>query len=405
MATAKDAVIVGHVETARINLAFTAQNLERSSDWDYLHLDRTTGKPRLYPDCPQCTPGRIDRCVLYRKAGRHQCRLQGTPRQDNDAQIAFKRQQLKTMLSLLFNAADLTNDIKETISGNPLLLPKNLYDMQEKAKKTAEYIKNNLDQLERGGKLVQEMIKLKDELVAFHNELRRIRWDVEELVPEVERIEKAMVVARASIDRGIARELPLPPEQQTSFNRTPFDDILNYTKAKLDLALLAWESGLPVVTKVKEKADAVYNAIPNKTADDTAAYNAFVSSYNTFNSILTTKREDRINELTAIGNAWRQTLISLLNRYLAISLGTPVVLADGSGRNTVDPALALDDMERRAWKAEYAALLSVPTGPAIVPAKTGTGTNEWHEYTARYRTDFWSTWMPTAGPGRAPTPA
>jgi hypothetical protein len=240
------------------------------------------------------------------------------------------------------------------------------------------------------------------ETEAIYHAYRRVQADVETLLPEVKRIETAMAVARESIARGMA--MPLPPDQQDRFGGEPFNNNLTAVKTDLDAADLPWESGLPIMEDVKKKADAVYVAIPSKTADDTAAYNSFVSSYNTFKTNLQTARENRIEELTVLGNAWRETLISILNRYLAISLGSPVALADCSGRNSVDASLALDDMERRAWKSEYATLLAAPTGRPLCPPRTAAG-DAWHEYTARYPPASWRRLNAYDRPGKALTPA
>ncbi len=201
-------------------------------------------------------------------------------------------------------------------------------------------------------------------------------------MPEVTRIERARLVAQEAIERGMT--MPLLPDEQDHFGGDPFNDDLDTVKAGLDEAELPWESGLPIIQDVKTKADEVYNAIPEKTEEDTAAYNAFVASYNTFKNDLTEARNISVNELTALGNAWRETLIAILNSYLEISLGEPVALNNCSGRNSVDTSLVLDDIDPRSWKSEYGTFLSATTGPAIVPSQAGYGANEWHEYAVNY---------------------
>ncbi len=273
--------------------------------------------------------------------------------------------------------------------------------MQENAEKNAGFHLKNFDKLNRPAPS-SSTGDLMVETEAIYHAYRRVQADVETLLPEVKRIETAMAVARESIARGMA--MPLPPDQQDRFGGEPFNNNLTAVKTDLDAADLPWESGLPIMEDVKKKADAVYVAIPSKTADDTAAYNSFVSSYNTFKTNLQTARENRIEELTVLGNAWRETLISILNRYLAISLGSPVALADCSGRNSVDASLALDDMERRAWKSEYATLLAAPTGRPLCPPRTAAG-DAWHEYTARYPPASWRRLNAYDRPGKALTPA
>jgi alpha-tubulin suppressor-like RCC1 family protein len=218
--------------------------------------------------------------------------------------------------------------------------------------------------------------------MAIYRDLRRKRGDVETLIPEVQRIEKAMTMARYSINSGM--EMPLPPTEQASFDSTPFNTNLNAVKADLHLAEITWESGLEILEQVKMLADNIYNAIPDKSSEDTTAHSNFVSSYNDFKSSLTTNRDNKINDLNALGAEWKQTLIPILEDYLNISLGEPVALADCSDRNEVNGYLLLDDSEPRAWKSSYATVLSSPSGPPILPVQAGTGSSEWHEYTAAY---------------------
>jgi hypothetical protein len=67
--------------------------------------------------------------------------------------------------------------------------------MNEEAKKTAENIQKKFDKLQQGGLLVKELTKLKNVIMAIFRDVRRKRWDVETLIPEVTRIEKTMEIA------------------------------------------------------------------------------------------------------------------------------------------------------------------------------------------------------------------
>jgi alpha-tubulin suppressor-like RCC1 family protein len=373
MATAKASVDSGDIAAAKINLAYTAKNLEQSASWAHSIWMERQSNPGYNPITLNDLPAELTVGYYADKIAGISVKYKEMIVKLKEAKEARARQQLKIWLQLLFNMVSLGKEIKDSITGNPLLLPKNLYEMQENAQKNAEFIQKNFDKLEQAGTLVKHLEDLMAETVAIYYEFRRVQADVETLIPEVKRIETAMAVARESIKQGMNRALP--PAQLSEFNNN-----LQATKTELDKADLAWESGLVMINDLLTKAQAVYDALPVKTQQDTDTLN----SYKTFKTNLTTARETRIEELTTLGNAWRTTLISILNQYLAISLGNPVALADCSGRNSVDASLALDDMERRAWKSEYAALLSAPTGPPIVPARDGSGADEWHEYTAQY---------------------
>ncbi|MCK9275994.1 MAG: hypothetical protein M0P57_12985 [Syntrophales bacterium] len=376
------AVESGDPGSAKTSLEYVARNLEMSSAWSAFIWSERQTNPGYSPITLNALP--VSLTVSYYTSGMDASRAsyRDMIAKIEEAQIAYKTQQLRTMLSLLFNAVDMANDIHGAITGNPLLLPKNLYDMNEKAKQTAQYIQNNFDKLQQGGLLVRELTKLKDEVVAIYRDLRQTRWNVEILVPEVNRIEKAMAVARNSINSGM--DMPIPPDSQASFDSAPYNANLDAVEADLAIAEMAWESGLEIIEGVKTIADSVYNSIPAKTDGDTSAYNSFVSSYNTFKSSLTEGRNSKINELQALGEEWRQVLTSILQTYMNISLGNPVTLSDCSDRHEADASLVLDDSEPRAWKPEYATLLSAPTGPPIVPVQTGIGAGDWYEYTASY---------------------
>jgi hypothetical protein len=140
MANAVTAVESGDPGSAKTSLEFVARNLEKSSAWSAFIWSERQTNPGYVPITLNELPPSLTVAYYTTRMDDSRGTYKDMIAKIEEAQIAYKKQQLEAMLSLLFNAVEMANDIHGAITGNPLLLPKNLYDMNEKADQTAEYI-------------------------------------------------------------------------------------------------------------------------------------------------------------------------------------------------------------------------------------------------------------------------
>ena len=381
MAQATAAVQAGGYDQAKTQLAATARNLEQASTWAYYIWDERKANPSYIPAALNSLPDELKVSYYKSRMDATKARYTELLGEIDKARIQLGLKKFQTLLSILTGMVNLSKGIVDTIKDNPLMAPKNLIDLQAQVEEDAANIQVNFIKLEASGQLVDRLIRLKDNVVNLFRELRTVRQGINVLIPEVERIEAAMPMALDSIQRGLS--MPLPPAPQASFDGTPYTADLTVVESGLDVSELPWESGLTIINEFYAEAQAAYNAL-TPTPEDAQAWNDFNTWYNTWESNLTTPRENNIQELNALGEAWRQELISILSDYMAISFGSRVPLSDCSGHDPIPEELELTWTDPRAWKSEYNTALGASAGPYIEPSQTGTLSSDWHELVIGY---------------------
>jgi len=382
LALAVTAVAQGNYEETKGQLAATARNLEKSASWAHFIWAERQDNPGYVPATLNPLPQELTEKYYDDMMTSTKADYEALLKKIEEAQYQLGIQKLKTMTSMLSGAASLGKGIVDTIKGNPLMAPKTLLDLQKKVQEDVIYIEKHLISLESAKLLPKRLTNLKKNVVKLAQEIRKVRDSIIILGPELKRIKTAMPMALNAIQQGM--DIPLPPGPKTVFDSTPFKTEITTVENGLEIAQLPWESGIVILDEIYIHAQTAYNAIAVPTPEDTTAWSNFDNEYNTKKSSLTAPRNDHIQQLTALGDAWRGALITILNQFMAISFGSPVPLEDCSAHNPIAPSLELDSTDSRAWKTDYETMLSAPTGPAIVPAQAGSFENDWHEYAINY---------------------
>ncbi len=147
---AQSSVAEGDFAQAKKDLEYTAKNLENSSTWAAVIWAERHDKPDYVPVTLKDLPDELTVKYYTDKMDETKDKYEELLVNIGKAQIAQKKQELKTMLSVLFNAIKLTSEIVGTIKSNPIFIPKKLSDMNENSKKAAEYIEKKLRQIGKG---------------------------------------------------------------------------------------------------------------------------------------------------------------------------------------------------------------------------------------------------------------
>ncbi len=380
--SAATAVQTGKYDESKSLLEATANNLENANSWAYFIWTERQSDPDYVPasldDLPQELTVKYYDDLMVATQDQYTDMLQKI----QEAQIQLGIKKFQTLFGICESAVNLSKGITDTLTGNPLMAPKTLYDLHKQVQVDVAYIKEHFTALESAKQLPKHLIHLKDNLVKLFRELRRVREKILVLTPQLKRIEIAFPMALNSIQQGL--DMPLPSGPKPVFDSTPYTAELTQVEGGLTQAELSWESGLMILDEIHVQAKDAYNAIVSPTSEDDRTWKDFESLFTTRKTAIISPRGDDIQVLTALGDEWRQALIGILNQFMEISFGSPVPLKDCSAHKTIDPSLDLDWYDSRVWKTEYATVLGAPVGPDILPAQAGSAENDWHEVAINY---------------------
>jgi hypothetical protein len=241
----------------------------------------------------------------------------------------------------------------------------------------------NYDTMKAGGLLLAKLQETRAKTVVAFGEARKVRLAVRALMPDLRRAEELILVGQASLAQGMG--LPTPPKPGPAFGANGFHDLLDAIKSSFDAGSLPYDAALEAGTAACTQADQDFAALATPTPVDQDAYDQLHTRCLSLEADWGVQYRADLATLATLETTWKNALTPVLNAYLNLGFGSPLVLQDCSAANAYDPLLNIYD-EDQAWAlwdgmAEefiqpFAKDLAKLSGPAIVSGGEGfTGTS------------------------------
>jgi len=393
LAEAAEAVREGDQARAAALLASTARNLQRwtGSMAQVVVQDRQQWgefAPPVVNDLPEeldVTYYQATLASMQDKYAQYRSRL-ASLEQDN---TAAGRQLLFNSLKALANTA---KGIYEAVTDqNIFKVGYNIINLAAQIEGDIADIEASYITLEGGRTLYERLLRSKAMHVELFREVRRVYGAVQQLQPDVQRIQAALPMLRSSLAAGFA--MPLPPANQPRFDAGPYDAALQDIGARVSAGSVAWASVPGLVDNVCARAQAAFDALPAPSGEDRSEHSGFQQRCGAFASGLEAGRQADLDQAAALGQQWQAAMLTLLQPYAELSFGQPVEQEDCSEHHPVERTLAMAPSDPRRWvqdyegpgnpSRDYDALLRRAAGPPIEVGGGGSRLESVRTYPAR----------------------